>query len=109
MHFFANRQVLKDGGSAVDAAIATLLCNGAVHSYSMGLGGGFVMVIYKKDQNKSYVLNAREVAPLKATYNMFVNSNLSSLAGNYIIKISFLSRFYQRLFRWRGSGGTWRA
>ena len=62
---------MKNGGNAVDAAIATLLCNGVVHSHSMGLGGGFFMTIYKKDEGKAYFLNAREVAPLAATEDMF--------------------------------------
>ena len=33
-------------GTAVDAALATLFCNGVVHSQSMGIGGGFIMTIY---------------------------------------------------------------
>ena len=32
--------------TAVDAALATLFCNGVVHSQSMGIGGGFIMTIY---------------------------------------------------------------
>jgi gamma-glutamyltranspeptidase len=35
-------------GTAVDAALATLFCNGVVHSQSMGIGGGFLMTIFIK-------------------------------------------------------------
>ena len=30
--------VMSEGGTAVDAAIAVLFCNGVVHSHSMGIG-----------------------------------------------------------------------
>ena len=41
---------MKKNGTAVDVAIAVLVCNGAVHSHSLGLGGGFFMAIYIKAQ-----------------------------------------------------------
>ena len=71
------RDVLKEGGTAVDGAIAALVCNGAVHSHSMGLGGGFFMTIFIKSENKAYYLNAREVAPSYATEDMFMNNDIT--------------------------------
>ena len=73
---------MKEGGYAVDGAIAALVCNGAVHSHSMGLGGGFFMTIFNKAENKTYFLNARETAPKYATENMFVNTTANSQRGN---------------------------
>ena len=71
------RDVLEEGGTAVDGAIAALVCNGAVHSHSMGLGGGFLMTIFLKDKNETHFLNAREVAPSYATKDMFINNNIT--------------------------------
>jgi Gamma-glutamyltranspeptidase len=73
------RNVLLDGGSAVDAAIASLFCIGVVHPHSAGIGGGFLMTVYDSKTGKAQCLNSREVAPLAATENMFGgNSNLST-------------------------------
>lgn len=64
---------MEDGGSAVDVAIAILFCEGVTVSQSMGIGGGFLATIYDKKANKIYTLNAREMAPLSSTEDMFVN------------------------------------
>ena len=68
---------MKDGGSAADAAVAALLCEGVTCPQSAGLGGGFVMTIYIKEANKVETLVARVVAPLAATEDMFVNSTVT--------------------------------
>lgn len=50
-HFFnylSTSRILKNNGSAVDAAIATLLCMGVVVPESMGLGGGCTFVIHDR-------------------------------------------------------------
>ena len=71
------RDILKKGGTAVDGAIAALVCNGAVHSHSMGLGGGFFMTVFRKADNSTHFLNAREVAPSYATEDMFINNSIT--------------------------------
>uniref|UniRef100_A0A1I8P187 Gamma-glutamyltransferase n=2 Tax=Stomoxys calcitrans TaxID=35570 RepID=A0A1I8P187_STOCA len=66
-------KMLTDGGTAVDAAIATLLCEGVILTHSMGIGGGFVATIYTKSKRKIETLIARESAPAAAFKDMFVN------------------------------------
>ena len=75
------RDVLKRNGTAVDAAIASLICNGVYSSQSMGIGGGFLMTIYSKETGKVETLNARETAPGAATKNMYHGDEKTSEKG----------------------------
>jgi len=70
-------------GSAVEAAIAALFCEGVVCVQSMGLGGGFLMTIYKRDTGEVETLNAREVAPKAANKTMFNGNSTLSTVGVY--------------------------
>ncbi|KAK9504403.1 hypothetical protein O3M35_010743 [Rhynocoris fuscipes] len=76
------QNIMRDGGSAVDAAIAALFCNGIVNSHSMGLGGGFMMVIYDRKREKVESLIARETAPSAAHEDMFSNTS-TDCENNY--------------------------
>lgn len=78
-----DRDVMLRGGNAVDAAIATLLCDGANCPQQMGLGGGFIMNIYNASTKKVMSINAREKAPAAANTNMFVEDASKSLHGTY--------------------------
>lgn len=54
------KKVLENGGSAVDGALAALICNGLIGMQSMGIGGGMVMNVYVAKENKSYSILARK-------------------------------------------------
>ena len=67
----AGVDMLKKGGSAVDAAIATQLCLGVVNLHSTGIGGGGFMVYYNASSGESYALDFRGVAAHKASTFMY--------------------------------------
>ena len=74
----------------VDAAIATLFCNGIVNSHSMGIGGGFLMTLYLREQNKVVTLNARETAPTASGPNMYAgNAELSKRGMQFQVILAF--------------------
>lgn len=62
---------MRKGGSAADAAITALFCEGVALPQSMGLGGGFLLTIYNKEKNIVETLNAREAAPGAAHKDMY--------------------------------------
>ncbi|XP_069727544.1 glutathione hydrolase 5 proenzyme [Phaenicophaeus curvirostris] len=57
------RDILKSGGTAVDAAIAGLICTSVMNPQSSGLGGGVVFTIYNASTGTVEVINARETVP----------------------------------------------
>lgn len=70
----AGLEILKAGGSAVDAAIAVELVLGLVEPQSSGIGGGAFMMHYDPDAPKDHRVTAydgREMAPAAATPDMF--------------------------------------
>ena len=72
----AGLEILKKGGNAVDAAIATQLALAVVYPNAGNLGGGGFMVA-KLSDGKEISIDYREMAPAKAHRDMYIDS-----AGN---------------------------
>jgi gamma-glutamyltranspeptidase/glutathione hydrolase len=68
----AGLEVLRRGGSAVDAAIAVQAMLSLVEPQSSGVGGGAFMTYYDAPAKRVTIYDGREVAPAQATPDMFV-------------------------------------
>ena len=68
----AGIEVLRKGGNAVDAAVATAAALGVTEPYSSGIGGGGYFVYYDARSRTVHTIDGRERAPLTADKNLFV-------------------------------------
>lgn len=66
----AGLEVLRDGGNAVDAAVATGFALAVVHPIAGNLGGGGFLLL-RTHEGKSTFIDFREMAPLAATETMY--------------------------------------
>jgi gamma-glutamyltranspeptidase / glutathione hydrolase len=67
-------QVLREGGNAVDAAIAIGFALAVTHPYAGNLGGGGFMLIRLADGRSTFI-DFRERAPGKASRNMYLDAS----------------------------------
>src|ERR1700720_3580785 len=67
-------QILRDGGNAVDAAIAVGFALAVTHPYAGNLGGGAFMLIRFADSRSTFIA-FRERAPEKASRNMYLDAS----------------------------------
>jgi gamma-glutamyltranspeptidase/glutathione hydrolase len=68
----AGVEVLRNGGNAVDAAVATAAALGVTEPYSAGIGGGGYFVYYDAKSRTVHTLDGRETAPLSADSGLFL-------------------------------------
>jgi gamma-glutamyltranspeptidase/glutathione hydrolase len=71
----AGLAMMRAGGSAVDAAIASQMVLGLVEPESSGIGGGAFMLVYNPKTKRTTSFDGREMAPQSATPGMFLDAN----------------------------------
>ncbi|HEY0436871.1 MAG TPA: gamma-glutamyltransferase family protein, partial [Phenylobacterium sp.] len=79
----AAREVLKKGGNAVDAAVATAFALAVTYPEAGNLGGGGFMTLYVG--GKPYFLDYRETAPARASAGMYLDPK-----GQPIVSLSLV-------------------
>ncbi|MEO0333933.1 MAG: gamma-glutamyltransferase, partial [Bacteroidota bacterium] len=73
-------EILKQGGNAVDAAIAVQFALAVVYPAAGNIGGGGFMVI-REAEGLTNTLDYREKAPLAATRDMYLDENDEVIKG----------------------------
>ncbi len=98
----AAAQVLREGGNAVDAAVAAAFALSVVEPQSSGLGGGGFALVWMERQRQARVLDFREVAPAAARADMFTRAGLPprpSLDGGLSVAVPGAMKGYAELAR----------
>ncbi|OOF79238.1 gamma-glutamyltransferase [Rodentibacter caecimuris] len=68
-------EILKQGGNAVDAAVAVGFALAVVLPNAGNIGGGGFMVLHNEKTGEDFALDFRETAPLKASRDMYLDAN----------------------------------
>lgn len=66
-------KILRQGGNAIDAAVATAISLAVTLPRAGNLGGGGFMIVYLADQDKTVAIDYREMAPAAAHRDMFLD------------------------------------
>ena len=83
----AGAEILRAGGNAVDAAVATSLSLSVVRPYSCGLGGGGFLVFWDAEAGAAHALDYRERAPAAATRGMFAGDPDAARRGGKAVAV----------------------
>src|SRR2546430_83002 len=93
VHELASRagvDMMQSGGNAIDAAVATGFALAVVHPVAGNIGGGGFMLIRMRD-GRVRALDYREIAPRRASHDMYVDSagnvTAASLTGHLSVGV----------------------
>jgi len=101
----AGREMLRHGGTAVDAAIATQMVLNLVEPESSGIGGGALLVLYTAKDHRVVTFDGRETAPAAAKGDRFIGSDgkpmnyFSALVGGRSVGVPGVLRMLELAHR----------
>jgi gamma-glutamyltranspeptidase/glutathione hydrolase/leukotriene-C4 hydrolase len=107
--------VLRENGTATDAAIAAALCIGVVNPFSSGIGGGGFLVTRpacppsstKRTCPAALSIDFRETAPTGSFPAMFGDDPLASLFGGLAVGVPGELRGFEAAYKAHGGGVPW--
>ncbi|APG63202.1 gamma-glutamyltransferase [Sphingorhabdus lutea] len=76
----AGMEILRQGGSAADAAMAMMLALSVVEPQSSGIGGGGFLLYQNSENGQISSINGRETAPAAANSNRFLDADGKALS-----------------------------
>ena len=76
----AGVEILRAGGSALDAAIAVQMVLGLVEPQSSGIGGGAFLLYWSQEETRVRTYDGRETAPAGARPDQFLDANRAPLS-----------------------------
>ena len=85
----AGLDMLKAGGNAVDAAVATGFALAVTHPQAGNIGGGGFMMVYLKEADKVIAIDYREMAPAAAHRDLFIGAD--GKVDNALARFSYKS------------------
>jgi gamma-glutamyltranspeptidase/glutathione hydrolase len=80
--------ILKKGGTAVDAAIAANAVLGLMEPTGCGIGGDLFAIVWESKTNKLHALNASGRSPASLTIDYFKNNNITQIPAHGPLPVS---------------------
>src|SRR5262245_6852053 len=85
MTAFIGAEMLRQGGNAVDAAVAAIFVEGVVNPHMHTLGGEVPMLVSMAETGQVVAINGNTAAPQRATIAWFTQHGMSLIPGEGLL------------------------